>query len=74
MIEDAGEALQKYGGTLDIRRDSLQRLLRGGSEVPVQRVRLVYEGDKLKPHEPANLDAAVREAESKVPGVEVLFQ
>ena len=51
MIEDASEALQKYGGTLDIRRDSLQRFLRGGSEVSVQRVRLVYEGGELKPHE-----------------------
>ncbi|MCY1082676.1 hypothetical protein [Archangium lansingense] len=74
MIEDAREALQKYGGMLDIRRDSLQRLLRGGSDVSVQRVRLVYEGGDLKPHEPAILDAAVREAESEIPGVEVLFQ
>jgi hypothetical protein len=74
MIEDAREALQKYGGTLDLRRDSLQRLFRGGSEVPVQRVRLFYEGDKLLPKNVENLKAAMREAESKVPGVEVLFQ
>ncbi|MFY0583511.1 hypothetical protein ACN28S_62700 [Cystobacter fuscus] len=44
MIEDAKEALRKYGETLDIRRDSLQPLFREGSEVPVQRVRLIYEG------------------------------
>jgi hypothetical protein len=74
MVEDASEALRKYGGTLDIRRDSLQRLLQRGSEVSVQRVRLVYEGGKLKHHEPAKLKAAMREAESMVPGVEVMFQ
>ncbi|WP_375771678.1 hypothetical protein NR798_12515 [Archangium gephyra] len=74
MMEDAREALQKYGGTLDIRRDSLQPLLHQGGRVPVQRVRLVYEGNKLKPNNSANLDAAMREVESKARGVEVLFQ
>jgi hypothetical protein len=74
MVEDAREAQRKYGGTLDIRRDSLQPLLREGSEVPVQRVRLVYEGGSLKPAKSKDLEAAVREAEHKVPGVEVLFQ
>jgi hypothetical protein len=47
---------------------------REGSEVPVQRVRLVYEGGSLKPAKSKDLEAAVREAEHKVPGVEVLFQ
>jgi hypothetical protein len=74
MIADAREALQKYGGTLDIRRDSLQPLLRGGSEVPVQRVRLVYEGGALKPSKEKVLETAVNETRSEVPEVEVLFQ
>jgi hypothetical protein len=75
VVADAREALQKYGGTLDIRRDSLQPLLRHGSQVPVQRVRLVYEGGGLLPKENANvLKRAVDETTSKVPGVEVLFQ
>ncbi|PTL77860.1 hypothetical protein [Vitiosangium sp. GDMCC 1.1324] len=74
MIADAREALQKYGGTLDIRRDALQPLLRGGNEVPVQRVRLVYEGDALKPKISGDLDAAVGKTQKEVPGVEVLFQ
>ncbi|HYO54333.1 hypothetical protein [Archangium sp.] len=74
MIEDAMEALQKYGETLDIRRDSLQPLLRGDSKVPVQRVHLVYEGGTLKPADVRELKAAVNRARSEVPGVEVLFQ
>ncbi|QRK13980.1 hypothetical protein JQX13_37345 [Archangium violaceum] len=74
VIEDAKEALQKYGGSLDIRRDSLQRPFGAASEVPVQRVRLVYEGGALKPTKVDNLDAAVTAAEEAVPGVEVLFQ
>ncbi|WP_235217025.1 hypothetical protein [Archangium violaceum] len=74
MIEDAREAQRKYGGTLDIRRDSLQPLLGWDSRVPVQRVRLIYEGGKLKPHDSAKLKAAMRDAEGKVQGVEVLFQ
>jgi hypothetical protein len=74
MIEDAREALRKYGGTLDIHRDSLQPLLREGSKVPVQRVRLVYEGGELKPTNVSNLNTAVREAERAVPGVEILIQ
>src|SRR6218665_407060 len=74
MIEDAREALRKYGGTLDIRRDSLQSLLREGSEAPVQRVRLVYEGGALKPTDVEDWKAAVNATKAEVPGVEVLFQ
>ncbi|HZH78778.1 MAG TPA: hypothetical protein VEY88_22305, partial [Archangium sp.] len=74
MVEDAREALQKYGGTLDIRRESLQPLLRQGSQVPVQRVRLVYEGGLLKSANVDRLKAAVLKTQSDVPGVEVLFQ
>ncbi len=74
LVQDAREAIQKYGGTLDIRRDSLQPLLRGGSEVPVQRVRLVYEGGKLKPQDVSDLKAAVNATRREIPGVEVLFQ
>ena len=46
MMADASEALGYYGETLDIRRPSLQHL---GTEVPVHRVRLIYEGGTLKP-------------------------
>ncbi|MGZ3458917.1 MAG: hypothetical protein ACXU86_10495 [Archangium sp.] len=74
MIEDAREALRKYGETLDIRRDSLQSLLREGSGVPVSRVRLIYEGGALKPKNVDALKTAVEETEAKVSGVEVLFQ
>jgi hypothetical protein len=74
MIEDAGEALQKYGGTLDIRRDSVHSLLSGSREVPIQRVRLVYEGGKLKPSMADDLRKAMDETKRKVPAVEVLFQ
>jgi hypothetical protein len=74
MIEDAREALRNYGETLDIRRDSLQPLLREGSEVPVRRVRLIYEGGELKPRNVADMDAAVNRAQREVPGVEVSFQ
>ncbi|WP_309896824.1 hypothetical protein [Archangium sp.] len=74
MIADAGEALQKYGERLDIRRDSLQRLFGEAGEVQVLRVRLIYEGGALNPTNPTFLDAAVSETKRKVPGVEVLFQ
>jgi hypothetical protein len=74
MIEDAREALQKYGGMLDIRRPSLQSRLHQGREVSVQRVRLVYEGNELKPNRPEDLAAAMREAERQVPEVEVLLR
>ncbi|WP_198956047.1 hypothetical protein [Archangium sp. Cb G35] len=74
MVEDAREALQKYGGVLDIRRHSLQSRLHQGREVSVQRVRLVYEGNELKPNRPEFWVEAMREAERQVPGVEVLLQ
>ncbi len=74
MVADAREALQKYGGTLDIRRESLQPLLRQGSQVPVQRVRLVYEGGILKPTRVNALRAAMNKTQNDVPEVEVLFQ
>jgi hypothetical protein len=76
MLEDAKEALLKYGGTLDIRRDSLQPFLREGSQVPVRRVRLVYEGSELRPKDMDvdDLGAIAREVENDIPGVEILFQ
>jgi hypothetical protein len=74
MIVDAREALQKYGGTLDIRRGSLQHILHESPEVPVQRVRLIYEGGDLLPEDAKTLKTAVNETSKKVPGVEVLFQ
>lgn len=75
MIEDAHEALRKYGETLDIRRDTLQSLLRQGHEVKVQRTRLIYEGDAaLMPKRTERLPEAVNAAMAKVPKVEVLFQ
>jgi hypothetical protein len=74
MIADAQEALRKYGETLDVRRDSLQPLLREGSDVSVQRVRLIYEGGTLMPTDVDVLKVAVNETRRAVPGVVVLFQ
>ncbi|WP_309897635.1 hypothetical protein [Archangium sp.] len=74
LTADAREALRYYGQTLDVRRDALQPLLRGGSEVPVQRVRLIYEGGTLMPINAGLLQSAVNETRRVVPGVEVLFQ
>ena len=74
LVEDAREALRKYGETLYIRRSSLQPLLRQGSEVPVQRVRLVYEGGNLLPEDVNVLNAAVDATRRTVPGVEVFIQ
>jgi hypothetical protein len=74
MIADAREALWKYGETLDIRRDSLQPLLREGREVQVPRVRLIYEGGALMPEGAKELKTAVNAVKEEVPGVEVLFQ
>ncbi len=77
MIEDAREALRKYGEKLDIRRESLHVLLREGSEVAVSRVRLVYDsgkGGELKPRNIEELNKTMREVGNKVPGVEVLLQ
>ncbi|KFA91131.1 hypothetical protein Q664_24205 [Archangium violaceum Cb vi76] len=74
MIADAREALRYYGGTLDIRRPSLQLHLREGSKVPVPRLRLIYEGGSLKPKNAAESKRAVNKTENAVPGVEVSFQ
>ena len=74
MIEDAREAQRKYGETLDIRRESLQPLLREGSEVPVSRVRLIYEGGALLPKEVDGLQRAAKKAKDELPGLEVFFQ
>jgi len=74
MKADAREALQKYGGTLDIRRNTLWPLLHGGSEVLVQRIRLVYEGGRFKPTHGGILKRALDATRQKVPEVEVLFQ
>ncbi|HEX5754048.1 MAG TPA: hypothetical protein VFZ09_48140, partial [Archangium sp.] len=74
IVTDAKEALSKYGETLNIRRGALQSLLHEGSEVPVQRVRLVYEGGALKPKDVKLLERAVNEIKKAAPGVEVLFQ
>ncbi len=74
MKADAREALGYYGETLDIRRPSLQSLLHEGSKMPVQRVRLIYEGGDLKPTKVKDMKAVVGETEEEVPGVEVLFQ
>ncbi|HYO54730.1 hypothetical protein [Archangium sp.] len=71
MKADASEALGYYGETLDIRRPSLKHL---GPEVPVRRVRLIYEGGELKPKNTKLLEDAVRAVQDKVKGVEVLFQ
>jgi hypothetical protein len=71
MVADASEALRYYGETLDIRRPSLKHL---GMEVPVQRVRLIYEGGELKPKKASALSAAVKKAQSQVQGVEVMFE
>ncbi|OJH37985.1 hypothetical protein BON30_27460 [Cystobacter ferrugineus] len=74
LIEDAREALKKYGETLDIRRDSLQPLLREGSKVPVSKVRLIYEGGRLMPKDINEVNEAVSATKNALPGVEVLFQ
>jgi hypothetical protein len=71
MVADAREALEYYGGTLNIRRPALQHL---GPEVTVQRIRLLYEGGNLKPDNPRISRAAVERTQAEVEGVEVLFQ
>ncbi len=77
MKADAREALRKYGETLDIRRESLHALLHEGSEVPVSRVRLIYDsgkGGELKPRKVNLLKNAVDATKEEIPGVEVSFQ
>jgi hypothetical protein len=65
---DARAALAYYGGTLDILRPSLKR------RVQVQRVRLVYEGGRLKPKDPGVLREAMDPIRLEIKEVEVLFQ
>lgn len=74
MLEDAREALRKYGETLDIRRESLQSLLRSGNELPVRRVRLVYEGGKLMPMDMKPVARSINEVRREIPKVEVSVQ
>ncbi|WP_187344892.1 hypothetical protein [Cystobacter ferrugineus] len=74
MIADAREALGYYGETLDIRRSSLQLLLHQVREVPVRRVRLIYEGGPLKPKDADAMKAFMISVRENAPGVEVLFQ
>jgi hypothetical protein len=71
MTADASEALRYYGETLNIRRPSLNLL---DKQVPVHRVRLIYEGGALKPKNLDALNRAMQEAQEKVQGVEVLSQ
>ncbi|MFY0583408.1 hypothetical protein ACN28S_62095 [Cystobacter fuscus] len=73
IMSDAKKALGYYGETLDIRRPSLQPLLREGSKVSVQRVRLIYERGQLDPKKTAELNKVMRVIE-KVSGVEVSSQ
>jgi len=68
MVEDASAALRYYGETLNIRRPGIEQMAQ------IQRVRLIYEGGKLKPADPKASRAAVREAQNEVEGVEVSFQ
>ncbi|WNG31670.1 hypothetical protein F0U62_22535 [Cystobacter fuscus] len=74
MIEDANQARGYYGETLDIRRPSLKPLTGGSSQVPIQRVRLIYEGGDLKPRDINVLERARNRAELRVKGVEILVQ
>jgi len=69
---DMSEALRYYGETLEIRRPSLELQ---GKEIPVHRVRLIYEGGVLKPKSSDRLlENAMEEARRRSRGVEVLFQ
>ncbi|GMU01377.1 hypothetical protein KH5H1_54970 [Corallococcus caeni] len=68
MIEDASAALRYYGETLNIRRPGIEQTAQ------IQRVRLIYEGGKLKPADPKASRAAVRDAQNEVEGVEVSSQ
>ncbi|SEU39140.1 hypothetical protein [Stigmatella erecta] len=68
MVEDASAALRYYGETLNIRRPGIEQMAQ------IQRVRLIYEGGKLKPADPKASRAAVRDAQNEVEGVEVSFQ
>ncbi|WP_163870579.1 hypothetical protein [Myxococcus eversor] len=68
MTADARNAWRYYGEKLDIRRPGLERM------VEVQRVRLVYEGGRLKPADVRELRTALDAVKGEVEGVEVLFR
>ncbi|ADO70229.1 hypothetical protein [Stigmatella aurantiaca] len=68
MVADAAAALRYYGETVRIRRPGLRL------EVRVQRVRLVYEGNQLKPKKVGVLEAALDAIREEVDGVEVVVQ
>lgn len=74
MRTDAGEALGYYGEALAIRRPSLKPLVRDEGKVSVSRVRLIYEGNILKPQMADIFDKVVDRTKHAVPGVEVLLQ
>ncbi|MBZ4372330.1 hypothetical protein [Corallococcus sp. AS-1-6] len=68
MAADASAALRYYGETVRIRRAGLRL------KVKVQRVRLVYEGNPLKPKKVGALEAALDAVMEEVDGVEVVVQ
>ncbi|WP_224361016.1 hypothetical protein [Hyalangium versicolor] len=68
MGADALAAVDYYGGTVDIRRPSLER------RAQVRRVRLIYEGGKLLPRQLQQLEQVMEAVERQVQGVEVLIQ
>ncbi len=65
---DASNAMKYYGGTLKILRDGMRQ------QADVKRVRLVYEGKELLPTDGNMLIDAVKDAQIRNKGVEVLFQ
>ncbi|WP_370644155.1 hypothetical protein [Myxococcus sp. RHSTA-1-4] len=73
VLADARDALSYYGGTLNIRRRTLNP--EGTrAQVQVQRVRLVYEGGRLGPGNPGWWEGAMEGVKSEAPGVEVLLR
>ncbi|WP_249347211.1 hypothetical protein [Corallococcus exiguus] len=68
MKADARGAVQYYGETVNIRRPGLEGTVR------IQRVRLVYEGGRLKPAKGSTLKGALESVLSNVAGVEVVIQ
>ena len=74
MLADTRDALRYYGETLQIRRPTLKNLVGENRDVPVARVRLIYEGGEFKPRNVNSLESVVNETERTIKGVEVLFQ
>ncbi|RKH79739.1 hypothetical protein D7Y21_33275 [Corallococcus sp. AB045] len=68
MVEDASTALRYYGEMLNIRRPGMQMNVR------VQKVRLIYEGGRLKPRNALDLNQALRATRRAVQEVEIVFQ